>query len=49
MNSFLCVLLPAQLPAIILSGVLLETTLLISGGICSFFCLGAGTGILVVT
>jgi hypothetical protein len=32
-----------------LSGVLLETTLLTSGDICSFFCLGVGTGILVVT
>jgi hypothetical protein len=36
-------------PVIILSGVLLETMLLMLGDICSFFCLGAGTGILAVT
>jgi hypothetical protein len=48
MYEFLYVLLLAQLPVRML-GVLLETTLLISGDICSFFCLGAGTGILVWT
>jgi hypothetical protein len=47
MNSY--VLLPAQLHVRMLSGVLMETTLLIAEDICSFFRLGAGTGILVVT